>query len=211
MGQENSVMFALRDLRTLESDRVAEEARIAAAAAERRRAEEERRRADEEERRAEEAGRRLAQERAEAEAARAAQALREAAGRNQQLESDVQTLRALVTAVQPAAPARSRWPFVLVAVGALALAGALWTRRPPPVVQERVVYAPAPVALAPVAPPVVRPVERTPAPAAIEPAQTKRTRGPRTRKPSPANVAPLPLPSVLEDCGGKDPLCGTHL
>jgi len=208
MAQENSVLFALRDLRTLESDRLAEEARVAAAAAERRRVQEERRCAEEERRRDEEEARRLAQRRADEAAAEMARALRESAGRNEQLESDVQTLRALVSAVQQPAPrTRPHWPMVLVGIALLALAGALWARRAP-VVRERIVYTPAPVVAPPVVAPVVHPAALPPPPPRPEPARPKR---PAVHVHKTAPAVPSELPSILDCVGTKDPLCGTKL
>jgi hypothetical protein len=203
MRQENSVLFALRDLRAMESDRVLEEARAAAV-------EEERRRAEAEQRRADEAERRAAQQRADDSAARMTQALRESAHRNERLESDVQALRALVSAAQPP-PARARPHalMLLVAASVLVLAAALWTRRPP-LVQERVVYAPAPAAPAAAAPapgpvPVAPSLAAAPPVRSAGPQRTERVRvkrpTPAVRKPAPPvpTIVPAILPPILDD------------
>jgi len=203
MRQENSVLFALRDLRAMESDRVREEARVAAV-------EEERRRADKERRRADEAERLAAQQRADESAARMTQALRDSAHREERLESDVQALRALVSAAQPA-PARAR-PYgvwLLVAASLVALTAALWTRRAP-VVQERVVYAPAPAApAAAVSAPRPAPVAPSLAPVppvrSAEPQRAERVRvkrpTPSVHKPAPPvpTIVPAILPPILDD------------
>ncbi|MCU1276734.1 MAG: hypothetical protein JWM53_280 [bacterium] len=228
MRQENSVLFALADLRSLEADRVAEQRR----AEEQRRQDEERRRlAAEEERRqlaAEEERRRLAVEerqRAERETERRqaeeherlAQALSEASRRNAQLDRDVQKLRALVEAATPSdgrhRPPRARTsgrvaaPLVLAAAALIGLC-VIATR--PPTVRERIVYAPASAA---------SPVPlRLPAPAApaVAPPSTPRTAAatgsarPRSKPKKRAAPAASALPA-FQDCDGKDPLCGTSL
>jgi hypothetical protein len=202
MRQENSVLFALADLRSLESDRVAEQER---AEAERQRAEAERQRA--------EAERRLADEQRQAALARRdieerqalARALGEAAGRNEQLESDVQTLRALVSAVRPEPVERRLWPLALVAAAGVALAIVLVASQRP-VVRERVVYVPTPVAAA--APPAPAPIP-PPRPTIAPPPSVSAARvRPPARKRRPAPPPKLP---AFQTCDGKDPLCGTEL
>jgi hypothetical protein len=209
MRPENSVLFALRDLRSLETDRVAEAER---AEAERQRVEAERRRVEAERRLADEARQEaiLAQRRSEQqERDTMARALEHAEGRNDQLESDMQTLRALVSAVRPEPVERRLWPFVLVAAAGVALAIVLVAAQRP-VVHERVVYLPAPAAtLAPPAPApspppqpsIVLPPRREPPPSAA------RAR-PREKKRLPVTAPRLPEVQV---CDGKDPLCGTEL
>ena len=201
MRQENSVLFALRDLRTLEDERRAGELR----ADEERRLAEDAKREDEEQRQREaDAQRRREQDEREA----LALSLRETAGRNAVLESDVQKLRALVQAVQPAPPPHRSWlPLVFVIVAAVAAVALVAIVAHRPSVHERVVYVPAPTQA-----PVVSPSARAVAPAPIPSSsleQHKAVRAsPKPRKPLPR---PAPkLPSVL-DCDGRDPLCGTML
>jgi hypothetical protein len=199
MRQENSVLFALRDLRSLESERVAERERIETerqrAAAEQRRAEETQKAADARQRQHEQ------QERDSL-----ARALDQASGRNEQLESDVQTLRALVSAVRPELVDRRLWPFALAAAAAVALAIVLVASQRP-VIRERVVYVPTPATS-------ISPPSTPPLPALVsspEPPPRPSPPHPRPRLKKRVVTPPaLALPTV-QDCGGKDPLCGTNL
>ena len=189
------MLFALRDLRHLEAERCADERRIEE---QRRVAEEQRRRAEEAERIAEEQRRRDAEAqrlREQDEREVLASALRETSVRNAVLESDVQEVRALVAAAAPPAqPRRSRWPVAAVCISAAALVVAILARQQP--ARERVVYvaSPAPIAApAPIA---------TPAP--IAPLRPRAKARPHLAKPA-------PKPASVDDCGGKDPLCGMKL
>jgi hypothetical protein len=207
MRQENSVLFALRDLRSMEADRVADE---------RARAEEERVRAEDERARREEA------ERVE-------RALVEAETRNRELAATLGQMQATITALaeraeQSNAPAMlpvaavslpepprptARWPMVLT-VAALAIALVAWLRP-----RERTVYVPisaptvaaAPAAAPPIAtPPTTTPPTTTPSigrTAVEEPAARPR---PKRPAPRPQATPRRPLPTVTT-CNG-DPLCG---
>ncbi|MGZ3406250.1 MAG: hypothetical protein ACXVAN_07375 [Polyangia bacterium] len=208
MRQENSVLFALRDLRSLEDERVAEQQR---AEAERQRAEDERQRMEAERRLADEqrqAALGLQRQREHEERQALARALEHAAGRNEQLESDVQTLRALVSAVRPEPVERRLWPFALVAAAGIALAIVLVASQRP-VVRERVVYVPAPVATPAPMPPRAEapPSAVAPPPRHQPPASAAHDRA-REKKRLPAPAPKLPEVQV---CDGKDPLCGTLL
>jgi dTMP kinase len=220
MRNENSVLFALKDLRAMEAERVADE---------RQRAEEERRRAGEERRRAEEERRRAEEEQRRAEEAeRTRQMLAVSERDKQRLEDALGEMRRTVARLaeerlsappsvalpvaEPAPQARSpRWPLAIALLAATAAMVAL--ARP-----ARVVYVAAPAPL-PSAPPVVRapaPLPPVPAaapipmPIATPPAvsHAKRRVAPKPHlQPATPALPPLGLPA---DCD-KDPLCGTNL
>jgi hypothetical protein len=205
MRQENSVLFALRDLRSLESDRVAEEERaqeeLRRQAEEERRAHEQQRIADEERER--QASAQRGRERQERESL--ALALRDASGRNEQLESDMRQLRALVSAVAPVPERRRLWPIGLVALVGALFAVAMVAQRAS--VRERIVYLPvaAPVS----APPPPAPSATVVAPPAPKP---EPPRAQRVKTPPKKRIAkPDSKLPAIDDCGGKDPLCGTGL
>ena len=210
-------MFALADLRSLECDRVAEEER----AAEARRLDEERRRAAEEQRRCDEAARqaeaavRRQREREEREALAAA--LQQKSGRNDELEADVRQLRALLDAALPShAPRRnvSAVALVVAGVAAAALIGAIVVATlQRPAIRERVVYVAAPT---PPAPSLPQPATALPPPPVASPptsamhsANARASRHSQKRATPPAKRESK-LPTV-DDCDGKDPLCGTTL
>ncbi len=209
MRQENSVLFALADLRGLEAERCENEQRLEE---QRRLADEARRRAEEAERAAEEQRRQAAEAqrlRTEEERLALASALRETSARNHVLESDVQQLRALVAAATPASPhRRSRWPFAILCIAVAAIAIVISVKLQTPV-RERVVYVTTP-------PPVPPSITTAPAVSATPPPATKvePARPPvRTRRKSRPHVtSPTPTkPPTVDDCNGKDPLCGTEL
>ena len=203
MRQENSVLFALRDLRSLEADRVADEQR----------------RRDEE--RARELAERAEAERQRAEDERVAQALAAAEARNHALAATLDRMQATIAALSaeakapppPAtvavslpepAPPRARWP---LAVAGLAVGFALIAWLVP---RQRIVYAPAPpvAVAAPVAiarPPVV----------AAPPPVTPKPQPPLVARPTPhphppKRPAPPPKLPTVTTCN-DDPLCGLNL
>jgi hypothetical protein len=209
MRPDNSVLFALRDLRALETERVAEEQR---AEQQRRVEEERRRRAEEQLRRAEEerqseaaVQRRREQQEREA----LALALREKSGHSEQLEADVRHLRELLSAAQPSARPRRLWPIGLLAGVVATLGLVLALQRP--TVRERIVYVPSPpppIAPLPAAPALTRrpeaalPVTHPERPRVVPHFKPKRTK---------AVTRSAGRPPTLHECGGKDPLCGTPL
>ena len=213
---EHSVLCALQDLKTIEADRVAEEARLAAEAA-RRQAEAERaaaerieqlRIADETRRiealRAEAALVAAQAEAAQAETARAKQARRADAHAEERLADDQRALRRLLGNPEPLPPSRSwLWPATLALV-ALALGGTgiAWSLRPPTVVVTELVPAPPPTLPTPTVtpPPVAAPAP--PPPMAIKPKRVRRDKPIAAAKPSAATS----ILRGMELCG-DDPTC----
>jgi hypothetical protein len=201
MSQENSVLFALRDLRSLEASRVAEEKARERAL----RLEEQRRSREEEARRVADQARaaELAAEQQHGQEERVAltRELCASAERNLQLEADVRQLRALMPSIAPPAPRPARWPLVaaLALVGITAGFGiALFLRAP--AIHERVVYVRTPAS-----PVETAPVVEPPPALASTPVITRRVlERPKRKKP----LAPVQAPRV--ECG-SDPLCGTPL
>jgi hypothetical protein len=197
--RENSVLFALDDLRGMESERVARENERVAREKERVAREKERVAREEEARRAEQAVRE------EATALRTA--LGEAERRNQLLAAELGGVREALEelAVHPLAPAvalpepappQHAWPIAFtLALGAALVLGALLLLRPVPV-RERVVTVEVPK------PYEVRVVEPAPPPPPSPPE--------RTRKRHPPAPAKAPPKTPIFDKNCNDPLCGLN-
>jgi hypothetical protein len=211
MNRENSVLFALRDLRAIQAERVAEERhadeqRLRAAQEEQRRLDEERRCAAEEVRRREEQSRRN-----EADRSREREALCAAMARNDALQTELLVLREQVTSV-PLRPRRA-WRISLSVVAGLSAAlMTLAALRLTP--HERVVYITAPQRLT--LPASVAPISSPqrsvapPQPVIVSKSVLPDT-APSNRRRHKSAPTREPHPPLITDCDGTDPLCGTLL
>jgi hypothetical protein len=195
---ENSVLFALSDLKRMETERVTEEALQEAEERHRRDLEAERIRV------AEEQARRAADEKARLESAFVT-----ASRRADALEGELTAMRRALETVAtrpeppaPIAPAPRHGPLVLAGLVAVAAIAAVFVLQRPPEVRERVVYTPAPVAV-PAPPPVAAPAPIAPA-VVVAPAIAPRPHHATAKKPATATPRPQLPP---KDCNG-DPMCG---
>jgi hypothetical protein len=208
MRQENSVLFALRDLRSIEAERVAEERR----AEESRRLEQERRRAAEEQQGQADAAKQASEEalrRTEREAHEQRRAeLESTTLRNQQLEDDVRQLRAMLSSNPHPRTSRSLWPLLLAIPAAAIITAPLLAWQHPVPVQSAISFSPpASSSLQPAA--AVVPTQPQLATSTETPARTPTAKPHPLRRPAKhKNVVAAP-PKL--DCSDNDPLCGAGL